>query len=114
MRVPPLRPATAPMADCGLRPDPPSVLPYVSERNAMKLCVAGAAGAFGSKHLEALAAIEGVEVVSVVGGAPDDIEGLAKARRIPHWTKDLNESLALKDVDAVILATPTQLHARQA
>jgi 2-hydroxy-4-carboxymuconate semialdehyde hemiacetal dehydrogenase len=102
------------MADCGLRPDPPSVLPYVSERNAMKLCVAGAAGAFGSKHLDALAAIEGVEVVSVVGGAPDDIEGLAKARRIPHWTKDLNESLALKDVDAVILATPTQLHARQA
>jgi 2-hydroxy-4-carboxymuconate semialdehyde hemiacetal dehydrogenase len=79
----------------------------------MKLCVAGAAGAFGSKHLEALAAIEGVEVVSVVGGAPDDIEGLAKEKRIPHWTKDLAESLALRDVDAVILATPTQLHARQ-
>jgi 2-hydroxy-4-carboxymuconate semialdehyde hemiacetal dehydrogenase len=80
----------------------------------MKLCVAGAAGAFGGKHLEALAAIEGVEVVSVVGGAPDDIAGLAKERRIPHWTKDLSESLARKDVEAVILATPTPSHARQA
>ena len=34
----------------------------------MKICVAGAAGAFGIKHLDAFAAIDGVEVVSVVGG----------------------------------------------
>ena len=33
----------------------------------MKICVAGAAGAFGLKHLEAIAAIGGIEVVSVVG-----------------------------------------------
>ncbi|HYH37854.1 MAG TPA: Gfo/Idh/MocA family oxidoreductase [Azospirillum sp.] len=80
----------------------------------MKICVAGAAGAFGMKHLEAVAAIDGVEVVSVVGGGPDDIEGFAKERGIPHWTKDLAESLARPEVEAVILATPTQVHAAQA
>lgn len=80
----------------------------------MKICVAGAAGAFGMKHLEAIAAIEGIEVVSVVGGEPDDIEGFARERKIPHWTKDLAESLARPDVQAVILATPTPVHAAQA
>ncbi|GAA4257064.1 Gfo/Idh/MocA family oxidoreductase [Azospirillum formosense] len=80
----------------------------------MRICVAGAAGAFGVKHLEAVAAIDGIEVVSVVGGEPDDIEGFAKARGIPHWTKDLAESLERTDVEAVILATPTPVHATQA
>ncbi|MDH5797724.1 MAG: Gfo/Idh/MocA family oxidoreductase [Paracoccaceae bacterium] len=79
----------------------------------MRICVAGAAGAFGGKHLDALARIEGVEVTSVVGGGPDDIDAFAKKRGIDHATKDLNESLARDDVDAVILATPTQLHADQ-
>ncbi len=80
----------------------------------MKVCVAGAAGAFGMKHLEGLGAIDGVTVSSVVGGEPDDIEGFAKERGIGHWTKDLDESLARDDVDAVILATPTPVHAAQA
>ncbi|CAO3440766.1 Gfo/Idh/MocA family oxidoreductase [Azospirillum endophyticum] len=80
----------------------------------MRICVAGAAGAFGVKHLEAVAAIDGIEVVSVVGGGPDDIEGFAKARGIAHWTKDLAESLERTDVEAVILATPTPVHASQA
>ena len=79
----------------------------------MKLCVAGAAGAFGRKHLDALANIDGAEVVSVVGGEPDDIDAFAEERGIPHATKDLNESLARDDVEAVILATPTQVHASQ-
>ncbi len=79
----------------------------------IRLCVAGAAGAFGTKHLDALEAIEGVTVTSVVGGPPDDIEGFAAARGIPHATKDLDEALARADVDAVILATPTPLHAQQ-
>ncbi|MHA1564868.1 MAG: Gfo/Idh/MocA family oxidoreductase [Alphaproteobacteria bacterium] len=80
----------------------------------MKICVAGAAGAFGRKHLDALANIEDVEVVSVVGGEPDDIETFARERQIPHATKDLVDSLSRNDVDAVILATPTPLHAAQA
>ncbi|MEW5423497.1 Gfo/Idh/MocA family oxidoreductase [Amorphus sp. 3PC139-8] len=79
----------------------------------MRICVAGAAGAFGSKHLDALARIDGVEVTSVVGGAPDDIDKVARDRGVGHATKDLAESLARDDVDAVILATPTQVHAEQ-
>jgi 2-hydroxy-4-carboxymuconate semialdehyde hemiacetal dehydrogenase len=79
----------------------------------MKICVAGAAGAFGMKHLEALSKIEGVEVTSVVGRTPDSINAFAKERGIGHATTDLAESLARDDVDAVILSTPTQMHAEQ-
>ncbi|MGB0748839.1 MAG: Gfo/Idh/MocA family oxidoreductase [Magnetospiraceae bacterium] len=79
----------------------------------MRLAVAGAAGAFGRKHLDALSAIDGVTVTSVVGGGPDDIDAFARDRGIGHATKDLAESLARDDVDAVILATPTQVHAEQ-
>lgn len=80
----------------------------------MKICVAGAAGAFGQKHLDAIAAIDGVEVASVAGAPEDDIEGCARDRGIAHWTTDLAESLERSDVQAVVLATPTQMHAAQA
>lgn len=80
----------------------------------MRLCVAGAYGAFGIKHLDALAAIEEVTVTSVMGPSADKIEALAKERGIAHWAATLDECLARKDVDAVILATPTQMHAEQA
>ena len=80
----------------------------------MRVCVAGAAGAFGTKHLDALKAIDGVTVTSVVGRQPDDIEAFARDRGISHWTTELDESLARSDVDAVILSTPTQMHATQA
>ncbi len=80
----------------------------------MKICVAGAAGAFGVKHLDALAAIDGVEVVSVVGGGADDIEGFAAERGIPHATKDLGEALARPEVEAVVPATPTPVRAARA
>ena len=79
----------------------------------MRICVAGAAGAFGMKHLDALSAIEGVEVTSVVGRTMETIGPFAKERGIGHATTDLNESLARDDVDAVILSTPTQIHAEQ-
>ena len=80
----------------------------------MKVCVAGAAGAFGIKHLDAIAAIPEIEVVSVVGHGTESIRSLAQERKIGHWTTDLAESLALRGVEAVILSTPTQLHASQA
>lgn len=46
----------------------------------MRLCVAGAYGAFGLKHLDALAQIDGVEVTSVMGPTKDKIEALAAER----------------------------------
>ena len=80
----------------------------------MRVCVAGAAGAFGLKHLDAISCIEGVEVTSVVGSRNlEKIKAVALERNIPHYTNDLAESLARDDVEAVILATPTQMHAAQ-
>jgi 2-hydroxy-4-carboxymuconate semialdehyde hemiacetal dehydrogenase len=79
----------------------------------MKICLAGA-GAFGIKHIEALAKIDGVEVTSLVGRAREATEEVAKRYGIGHVATDLSESLARSDVDAVILATPTQMHASQA
>jgi len=80
----------------------------------MRICVAGAYGAFGIKHLDALKPIEGVTVTSVMGPTREKIDALAASRGIGHAATDLAECLARDDVDAVILATPTQLHAEQA
>lgn len=80
----------------------------------MRICVAGAYGAFGLKHLDALAAIEDVTVTSVMGPTRAKIDALAAERGIGHSATDLADSLARDDVDAVILATPTQVHAEQA
>jgi 2-hydroxy-4-carboxymuconate semialdehyde hemiacetal dehydrogenase len=79
----------------------------------MKICLAGE-GAFGLKHLEALANIDGVEVVSLAGGNAEATRRVAEKWKIPHWTTDLGESLARSEIDAVILATPTPIHAAQA
>ena len=80
----------------------------------MRICVAGAYGAFGIKHLDALANIEGVEVTSVMGPTREKIDALAAERGIRHAGTTLEDCLAQDDVDAVILATPTQMHADQA
>jgi 2-hydroxy-4-carboxymuconate semialdehyde hemiacetal dehydrogenase len=79
----------------------------------MKICLAGA-GAFGVKHIEALAEIDDVEVVSLIGRKRDATQEVADKFRIPHVATELSEALARPDLDAVILATPTQLHASQA
>jgi 2-hydroxy-4-carboxymuconate semialdehyde hemiacetal dehydrogenase len=79
----------------------------------MKIALAGQ-GAFGVKHLEAVARIEGIEVASIAGGNPGQTAQVAQKFNIPHWTLDLAESLAQPGIEAVLLATPTQLHARQA
>ena len=78
----------------------------------LKLALAGA-GAFGVKHLDGLANIDGVEVVSLVGRELDKTHEVARKYGIAHVTTDLADSLALKEVDAVILCTPTQMHAEQ-
>lgn len=78
-----------------------------------RIALAGA-GAFGTKHLDALAAIDGAEVVAVVDPVAGTAARVAAARGIAHAATDLDDVLARDDVDAVILCTPTPLHARQA
>ena len=80
----------------------------------MKICVAGAYGAFGLKHLDALKNIEDIEVVSVMGPNKDKIAALADERNIKHFSDNLEECISSQNVDAVILSTPTQMHADQA
>jgi len=79
----------------------------------IRVALAGA-GAFGVKHIEGIRNIDGVEVVSLVGRELDKTREVAKKFDIGHVTTDLGASLALKEVDAVILCTPTQMHASQA
>jgi 2-hydroxy-4-carboxymuconate semialdehyde hemiacetal dehydrogenase len=79
----------------------------------LKIALAGA-GAFGEKHLDALKLIDGVEVVSVVGRRLEPTQAVAAKYGIGHATTELAEALAQPGLDAVILATPTQLHAEQA
>jgi len=79
----------------------------------MKIALAGQ-GAFGVKHLEAISKIDGIQVASLAGGNPEQTAEVAKKFNIPHSTCDLAESLARPGIEAVILATPTQMHASQA
>ncbi|AEG93573.1 Gfo/Idh/MocA family oxidoreductase [Ramlibacter tataouinensis] len=79
----------------------------------IKVALAGA-GAFGIKHLDGIKNIPGVEVVSVIGRELDKTKEVAAKYGIAHVTTDLAESLKLKELDAVILCTPTQMHAAQA
>ena len=79
----------------------------------MKVVVAGV-GAFGQKHLDGLKKIDGVEVASIVGRQIAPTQEVAKKYGIAHATTQLSEALASADVNAVILCTPTQLHAQQA
>lgn len=78
----------------------------------IKVALAGA-GAFGLKHLDGIANIDGVEVVSLVGRELDKTQEAAKKYGVAHATTELSDSHA-RDVDAVILCTPTQMHADQA
>ncbi len=78
----------------------------------IRVALAGA-GAFGVKHLDGLATIDDVEVVSLVGRTLDKTKAVADDYGIDHVTTDLTDSLARDDVDAVILCTPTQMHAAQ-
>jgi 2-hydroxy-4-carboxymuconate semialdehyde hemiacetal dehydrogenase len=79
----------------------------------MKVGLAGQ-GAFGIKHLEAIQKIPGIEVITLTGGNQEATKEVAEKFGIPHYTGDLAESLKQPGLDAMLLATPTQMHASQA
>ncbi|MDZ4307651.1 Gfo/Idh/MocA family oxidoreductase [Allopontixanthobacter sp.] len=79
----------------------------------MRIAIAGT-GAFGEKHLEGLANIDGVSVTALTSRRIEQAQAVAAKFGVPHVTATLDEALARDDVDAVILCTPTQLHAQQA
>ena len=78
----------------------------------INVALAGA-GAFGIKHLDGIKNIPDVKVISLVGREFDKTREVADKYGIAHVTTDLAESLKIAEVDAVILCTPTQMHASQ-
>jgi 2-hydroxy-4-carboxymuconate semialdehyde hemiacetal dehydrogenase len=79
----------------------------------MRIALAGA-GAFGEKHLDGLQKIDGVEIVSIISRTGEQAAEVAKKYGARHSSTELADALARDDVDAVILCTPTQMHAAQA
>ena len=78
----------------------------------IKVALAGA-GAFGIKHLDGIKNIPDVQVISLISRELDKTREVAAKYGIPHVTTDLADSLAIQELDAVILCTPTQMHASQ-
>lgn len=78
----------------------------------MRITLAGA-GAFGIKHLDALARIDDVEVVTIVSRTLEQAREVAQTYGVAQATTDLQDALDSTQVDAVILCTPTQMHAQQ-
>ena len=85
----------------------------MASADTISVAVAGA-GAFGRRHLDALAVIPGVEVAAVVDPSGELAQRVASEYGIDSSATALDDVLARDDVDAVILATPTPLHASQA
>jgi len=79
----------------------------------MKICMVGQ-GAFAKKHLDGLARIKDAEVVSIYGRTADTTKAVAEKYGIRHWTTNFDEALSQAGVEAVILTSPTQVHAEQA
>ena len=79
----------------------------------VRIAVVGAAGAFGMKHLDGLANIPDAEVTVVSGTKPEPTQAVADKYGVPTAVVGYDAVLERDDVDAVILATPTGLHASQ-
>ena len=77
-----------------------------------KVALAGA-GAFGVKHLDGIKNIPDVEVIALIGRDLAKTQTVADKYGIGFVTDDLAAALALPELDAVILCTPTQMHAAQ-
>ncbi|MFE4605408.1 Gfo/Idh/MocA family protein, partial [Kitasatospora indigofera] len=84
----------------------------MTDQQTVRIALAGG-GAFGAKHAAALRRIEGVEVTAVVSDTLDSARKFAAEQGIGRGVATLDEVLAADDVDAVVLATPTPLHAEQ-
>ncbi len=79
----------------------------------IRVALAGA-GAFGIKHLDGMKNIPGVQIVSVMSRELEKTREVAAKYGAAQATDNFDDILANKDVDAVILCTPTQMHAAQA
>ena len=78
----------------------------------MKICLAGT-GAMAAVHAKALKRIDGVEIVSVNSREAESGKKFAAEHGVGHSSTDLAECIDRPGVDAVILTTPSAMHADQ-
>ena len=79
----------------------------------MNICMVGY-GAIAEKHMEALAKIDGVNPHVLVGRRQEPTGEFADQWGFRHHTLDLDAALADDQVDAVVIASPNEVHAVQA
>lgn len=82
--------------------------------NAINIALVGT-GAFALKHWEGLKNIAAVNVTHVVGSTQEKAQAFIDAHNIPNAKAlgNLDEALQESSINAVILCTPTQVHAAQ-
>src|SRR5712691_3455475 len=78
----------------------------------MKICLAGT-GAMGVIHMNALKKIPGADVVSVNSRIEESGKAFAAEWGIPYYSTSLEDAIDRPGVDAVILTTPSSMHADQ-
>jgi 2-hydroxy-4-carboxymuconate semialdehyde hemiacetal dehydrogenase len=71
-------------------------------------------GSIAASHARALRELGGVRFDSVVGRVPESTEAFAKEWDFAHWTLALEEALARPGLDAVVICSPSEMHAAQA
>lgn len=79
----------------------------------LKVALVGA-GAFAIQHLDAIAGLDEAVVVSLVDSDPRKAREVAARYGIARVGSELQEALAQPEIEAVMLCTPTPLHAAQA
>ena len=79
----------------------------------MRIAIAGA-GAVALQHLDAISSLREAEVISLIGKDLRETREIAARYGIAQVSSDLSEVLTRPDIEAVILCTPTPLHAEQA
>ena len=73
--------------------------------------IIGAGGISEYKHLPGLQACPRAEIVALCDNDPDLVRARAASYNVPHTFTDYRALLAQPGVDAVVIATPTVLHA---
>ena len=77
-----------------------------------KLRVGFAGGNFGRRHINAFSTLDDVELTAIAEPNEDLRNGLADTFRFEQQFDSIEELLSAKLIDAIVIATPTNLHER--
>jgi len=79
----------------------------------IKCCLVGYGG-IAEHHSEALAQIDGVCFHTLVGRREAPTKAFAEEKGFENWTTDYTKAVEDPDVDAVVIASPSEVHFEQA